>query len=352
MKYNSFLKLLFIGFACALIATSCVKEGPMGPAGADGKDGANGTDGTNGVDGKVSCLVCHAGTVMEAKQAEFAMSVHSAGAIAVDYAGGRASCARCHSHEGFTQFSVFNSVLGDITNPTAWKCNTCHGLHKSFEGKDYALRMVSPPVPIAAANGVIDLKGNSNLCGTCHQSRSAEPNTARPGTTFAVTVRTYPHYSAQSNILNGSGLSEIKGSVNYPDKGTHPHLAMAGGSCIGCHMGPVNNRQGGHTLIPRVKACNDCHGGTAITNYNYGGVQTDTQAKLDELKKKLLAMGLISESLDEEGVVQYTPVAGVRPMLHAQAIYNYFGVKYDRSLGVHNPKYVKAILQNTLEALK
>jgi hypothetical protein len=141
MKYNSFLRLILFGFICAFIATSCVKEGPIGPAGADGKDGKDGTNGRDGVDGKVTCQVCHSGTNMEAKQAEFAMSIHSSGAIAVDYAGGRASCARCHSHEGFTQFSVFGSVLGDITNPTAWKCNTCHGLHKSFEGDDYALRL-------------------------------------------------------------------------------------------------------------------------------------------------------------------------------------------------------------------
>lgn len=352
MKYKSFLKLVLFGFVCAVLSTSCVKEGPMGPAGADGKDGVNGTDGRNGVDGQVTCLVCHSGTNMDAKQAEFAMSAHSVGAIAVDYAGGRASCARCHSHEGFTQFSVFNTVLGDITNPTAWKCNTCHGLHKSFEGKDYALRMVAPVVPIAAANGVMDLGGNNNLCGTCHQSRSAEPNTATPGSTFNVGVRTYPHYSAQSNILTGGGLSEIKGSVAYPAKSSHPHLTMKGGSCVGCHMPAVNNRQGGHSFIPSVKACNDCHDGADITNYNYGGVQTDTQAKLDEIKKKLLAMGLITETVDAEGVISYSPKPGVVPMVHAQAIYNYFGVKYDRSLGVHNPKYVKAILQNTLEALK
>lgn len=351
MKYNSFLKLILFGFICAFIATSCVKEGPVGPAGTDGKDGVDGTNGRDGADGQVTCLTCHSGTNMEAKQAEFAMSIHSSGAIAVDYAGGRASCARCHSHEGFTQFSVFNSVLGDITNPTAWKCNTCHGLHKSFEGKDYALRMTAPVVPIAPANGVMDLKGNSNLCGTCHQSRSAEPNTAAPGTTFNQSVRNYPHYSAQGNILYGNGLAEIKGSVTYPTKATSDHLTMNGGSCVGCHMGTFSARQGGHSFIPRVKACNDCHGGTPIANYNYGGVQTDIKAKLDQLNKRLLELGLITETV-VDGVVEYAPKPGTVPMVHAQAVYNYFGVKYDRSYGVHNPKYVKAILQNTIEALK
>ncbi len=351
MKYNSILKLVLFGFISAFIATSCVKEGPIGPAGADGADGTNGTNGRDGIDGKVTCMVCHSGTNMEQKQAEFAMSVHSAGAIAVDYAGGRASCARCHSHEGFTQFTVFNSVLGNITNPSAWECNTCHGLHKTFEGTDYALRITGPVKPVNAANGEMDLKGGSNLCGTCHQTRSAEPGTSAPGATFNLAIRTYPHYSAQSNILFGNGLSEIPGPVQYPAKGSHQHLTQA--SCVGCHMAPIDKtkKQGGHTLIPSLAACNTCHGATS-TDYNYGGVQTDTQEKLDQIRDKLLAIGVITKKTDEDGVVSYSPKPGTVPMVQAQAVYNYFGVKYDRSLGVHNPKYVKAILTNTLEALK
>lgn len=348
MKHKSFLQLIMLGFVCIFLASSCVKEGPMGPAGADGTDG---TDGTDGVDGNVTCLACHSGTNMEAKQAEFAMSVHSSGAIAVEYAGGRASCARCHSHEGFTQFSVFGSVKGDITNPTAWKCNTCHGIHNSFEVTDYALRMIEPIVPVVALNGVMDLKGNNNLCGTCHQVRSADPALEKPGATYAVGVRTYPHYSAQGNILYGNGLAEIPGSIAYPAKGASAHLTMDGGSCVGCHMGTFSSKQGGHSFNPSLKACNDCHGGTPSTDFNYGGIQTDTHAKLDILRDKLLALGLIVETI-EEGEVHYSPKPGTVPMVQAQAIFNYFGVKYDRSYGVHNPKYVKAILQNTIEALQ
>lgn len=327
------------------LAPSCVKEGPMGPAGADGVDGTNGT---NGDAGTVTCLVCHSGTNMAAKKAQFAMSVHSEGAIAVDYAGGRASCARCHSHEGFIQFAEFGTVAGDITNPTAWKCSTCHGLHESFEGKDYAFRVSGPVKPVAAANGEMDLKGGNNLCATCHQARSAEPGTDKPGTTYAMGVRTYPHYSAQSNLLYGNGFAEIPGSVAYPAKGTSKHFEQA--SCVGCHMATFTAKQGGHSFIPSVDACNKCHGGTAITDYNYGGIQTDTQAKLDQLREKLLTLGVITKTT-VDGVDSYSPKAGTVPMVHAQAVFNYFGIKYDRSLGVHNPKYVKALLVNTLEAL-
>jgi hypothetical protein len=61
-------------------------------------------------------------------------------------------------------------------------------------------------------------------------------------------------------------------------------------------------------------------------------------------------LDLITETI-EDGEPHYSIKPGIVPMLHAQAVYNYFGVKYDRSLGVHNPKYVKAILANTIEAL-
>ena len=348
MRLRNFSRLMLFAFAIMCVAPSCVKEGPMG---LPGENGTNGTNGTDGADGSVTCLACHSSNNLTQKAAEFAMSAHSSGAIAVEYAGGRAGCARCHSHEGFVQFATLGINDLPVTNPSAWKCSTCHGLHKTFEGTDYALRITGSVVPVVAANGSMDLKGGSNLCATCHQSRSAEPGTDKPGTTYTMTVRTYPHYSAQSNILFGNGFAEIPGSVTYPAKGTADHLTKTGGSCVGCHMATFTAKQGGHSYIPSVAACNSCHTGTDLTtNYNYGGIQTDTQAKLDQLRDKLLALGVITKTT-VDGVDSYSPKAGTVPMVQAQAVFNYFGIKYDRSYGVHNPKYVKALLVNTLEAL-
>lgn len=347
MKLKNLIQLLLLATVIMFTAPSCVKEGPMGPA---GDNGTNGTNGTDGAAGSVTCLACHSGNNMAQKRAEFATSAHSSGAVAVEYAGARAGCARCHSHEGFVQFIELGINDLPVTNPSAWECSTCHGIHKTFEGKDYALRVNAPAVPVVAANGTMDLKGSSNLCATCHQSRSAEPGTDKPGANYTMTVRTYPHYSAQSNVLYGNGFAEIPGSAAYPTKGTSAHLTMTGGSCVGCHMGTFTAKQGGHSYIPSLKACNDCHGGTPSTNYNYGAIQTDTQAKLDQLRDKLLALGVITKTT-VDGVNSYSPKAGSVPMVQAQAVFNYFGIKYDRSLGVHNPKYVKALLVNTLEAL-
>jgi hypothetical protein len=342
MRYSSFLRIVLSGFLFLFLAASCVKEGPMGLSGEDGVDGQDGMDGQ---DGHVTCLACHSGNSIKTIQAQFAMSVHRSGINAVDYAGGRQACARCHSHEGFVQFAELGNVLGDITNPTAWKCNTCHGIHESFETSDYALRLTAPVTANFNTQVKMDLLGNNNLCANCHQSRAAEPLIATPGaTTFRVTSAHYgPHYSTQANIVAGMGLAEIQGSVAYPQAGSNYHLT-AQSSCNGCHMDDYANRTGGHTWNPNLNSCKECH---ATDNFNFGGRQTDVAAKLKEINKKLIEFGVL-EGNDEVG---YTPVVGTHPIILVRAYFNYKAIKEDRSLGVHNPRYVNALLQNTLEAL-
>ena len=349
MKYNSIFKLLTFAFVCALLATSCVKEGPMGPAGADGVDGV---DGANGADGNVTCLECHDGTNMNQKQGEFWMSAHSVGAIAVDYAGGRASCAPCHSHEQFVQVMTIGSAVGDITNPSAWECNTCHAI------QDYALRSTDPVVPYYDKTTTMDLGGSSNLCAVCHQSRRPEPNVDKPGDTYRITNTHYgPHHGAQANVVAGVGFAEIEGSVSYPT--SSKHLEMA--SCTGCHMAAFGENdfededgevdqfaQGGHSFIPSMASCNDCHG-TTDTNFNYGGFQTEVHEMLVELRDLLIEAGVVEYV---EADAAYEPVVGTYPMVQVQAFFNWIGLEEDRSMGVHNPKYVKALLRNSIEAME
>jgi hypothetical protein len=353
MKYVSFLKLICFGVVCAFLATSCVKEGPMGPAGADGSDGQDGMD---GMDGNVSCLACHNSDNLESIQGQFAMSAHSAGAIAVDYAGSRASCAPCHSHEQFVQYAELGSVAGDITNPTAWKCNNCHGLHETFETTDYALRLDEPVVAAFDNSTVLDMKGNGNLCANCHQTRTPSPvdeeQLDRNGNVidvagnglYEITSEHYgPHHGPQANLLAGVGFAEIDGSVDYPAAGGSFHLNEQA-SCTGCHMGEFGQASGGHSWIPSLNSCNECH---QTEDYNYGGRQSDVAAKLIQIREKLVEFGVIAGD-EEHG---FHPVVNKHPLVLAQAYFNWIGILEDRSLGVHNPQYINALLINTLEAL-
>ncbi len=73
-------------------------------------------------------------------------------------------------------------------------------------------------------------------------------------------------------------------------------------------------------------------------------LQAEVAAMLVELKGKLDAMGAMNEGSDNSVAGTFAPeVAG--------AVLNYKAISEDRSLGVHNPSYVRRILQNTIDAL-
>jgi len=363
MKTKKITRLLTLAFCAIAFAfvTSC--EGPQGPAGADGTDGLPGSDGTPGVDGNVTCLECHSGENMQAIKEQFYQSVHSAGQIAVDYAGGRSSCAQCHSSEGFIEFARNGTVEENIAAPSPWECATCHGLHTTFESTDYALRLDDPIDFIFDGTVSADF-GNSNLCVNCHQTRRAEPNVSNPGTEFTVTSSHYgPHHGPQGNLLNGVGFANIAGSMEYPGQGASTHFTSDDGKCTGCHMGTYGNGAGGHTYNPGVDACTSCHAGA--TDFDIGGVQTAIAADLDILRDLLVDEGIIVYDagdyyeLDPDtgdivlvsGAGSYHPVRGTYPMIVAQAFFNWDAVLEDRSLGVHNPAYAQALLTNSIEAL-
>ena len=365
MKYHINFKLILSVCLCAFLAASCVKEGPVGPAGPQGEQGEQGpqgpqgpagADGEDGVDGQGInlCMDCHNTETLTNIQAEFTTSAHSAGAIAVDYAGGRSYCAPCHSHEQFVQTVELGGVKGNITNPSAWQCNTCHGLHEEFDGTDISLRVNEPVVANWDKSKTMDLIGGSNLCATCHQTRRAEPNLSNPGETFEITSSHYgPHHGPQANVVLGEGFAEIAGEEEYPEPGSSLHYSSL--SCTGCHMGEYG-AGGGHSFKPNLDACTSCHQGAE--DFDIGGGQTEIATMLDELRDKLLALGVI-EGDEEHG---YHPVnsgdddtsaeEATFPMVQVQAFFNWIGLVEDRSLGAHNPKYVEALLKNTLAALE
>ena len=297
-KYLLFMVVLAV---FALFYIGC--EGPAGADGADGADGIDGLAGADGVDGNVTCLVCHSDENLEMKKHEFANSQHYKGDIAVAYAGGRSSCSPCHSHEQFVAFAE-GFTATNISNPSPWKCSTCHGLHQTFESEDYALR-VTEAVSVSGGSdfalkgtNYLDVEGNSNLCAVCHQARRAGPTdmggemvdlddddvdeTLVPTGSFFISSTHYgPHHGAQANVVAGVGFPEM-GTGAFPAAGSSYHIAA---SCTGCHM-----YEGNHDFEPDVDACNECH---ATTDFDYGSVQTDIEEKLEELRDLLVAAGVV-----------------------------------------------------------
>ena len=117
-----------------------------------------------------------------------------------------------------------------------------------------------------------------------------------------------------------------------------------------------------HSFEPSLAACNVCH---ATNDFDYGGVQEEIEELLDELAVILEANGVIAKGHDdvyainqETGLIQlvttvggYHPVVAIHSLLNSQAFFIWIGLEEDRSLGVHNPKYVIALLENIIEAL-
>ncbi len=109
--------------------------------------------------------------------------------------------------------------------------------------------------------------------------------------------------------------------------------------------------------VDNVAACADCHGnfgpnfsdkkcyinntadldGDGVAN----GLQIEIEGLLEQLKARL--------PQDADGNVAITDSSVT--LTEAQAAYNYFMVEDDRSMGVHNPRFVFGILKASIEAL-
>jgi len=334
---NSRLLPLLLVLCSTIALMGC--EGPMGPPGPAGSDGTNGLDGSNG-NSLATCFECHSDASFLQLGSEYVQSGHKAG-LYVDYAGGRASCAKCHGKQGFIEFAVNGTVDGDIEDPAAIDCTTCHVVHPQA----FALRLSGPVTLESDAGTSLDFGDNSNLCANCHQSRRAEPNVEAPADSFSITSTHYgPHHGPQANVLGGVGFAEIAGSSPYPASSLH---LSQGVTCVTCHMAAYVGNQGGHTWAPALAACNGCHL-MQDTDFDHGGFRTATQVKLDTLRDLLVGLGVVEYVAADDA---YEPVVGKYPMLQAQAYFNWIGLEEDRSLGVHNPGYVDALLDNTIEAL-
>ena len=370
-KITQLLTLAFCAFAFAFV-TSC--EGPAGPAGpagtngTDGTDGTAGSDGTNGVDGNTTCLSCHNTDTKDYIAAEFNASQHKAGDVAVDYAGGRGSCAECHSHEGYLEFALTGDVAANIANPGAWECSTCHSIHTDFAADDYAFRLGDPVVLLANGSPTID-GGTNNTCINCHQSRrdvtdyddpaavdatyerkfwgvddiavytnaSVGPagtitldETGATDTLFVVfdvpaathayisSTHAGPHHGPQGNVW--AGLGGVADGV--------PYDAHAAG-CVACHMGPDS----GHSFWPTEGNCAECHA-------------SDKLPGLSTTADRIQAAG---EALEAINAVHYAdgawhPVYASLARDDFNAWWDFMVVLEDRSKGAHNPVYVDALL--------
>jgi hypothetical protein len=314
--------------------------GPIGPAGPQGAVGPAGPAGPAGASGEFSatdltCTQCHdSSDRITGKAAAWADSKHGTGEAFVR--GESGSCAACHSGSAFVEAVALGANPGNygIGDPTSTRqdCRTCHSLHTSYTDADWALR-TEAAVDFYVMDGVTYDGGEGNLCVNCHQPRRTFP-AATDGMIKGINSHWGPHHGPQSARLMGPAGAGVTGSPSL-------HYTLVEDTCVNCHLGEEQD----HSFEANLSSCQVCH--SDATNFDINGVQTEIQAMVDELGEKLVAAGLIDVN-GEEG----HPIVTEAPEAQAIALWNWIYVAHeDKSMGAHNPKFAKAMLQAGLDAL-
>ena len=323
MKTCRILSLLLLLPVFALMGCEG-DQGPPGPAGPAGTDG---------------CVECHNGTnIISGKVIQWEESGHGTGESYVR--GTRSSCAGCHSGNTFREMIGAGLNPGSVEsgdpNPTRQDCRACHMVHEGdeYDSSDWALQSVAPVAFYADAGGTFD-GGTGNLCVNCHQPRRVIPEPVE-GVISGISSHWGPHHGPQSSMLMGRvGAGSTVGSPSG-------HYTLVTDTCNGCHMGEGAD----HTFEPDTDRCQECHG--EVDDFDINDRQTNTAALIDQLGELLLAAGLI----DENGPDGH-PIVSEAPENQAIALWNWLYVAHeDKSLGVHNPAYSQALLEEGIALMQ
>jgi len=295
--------------------------------------------------GPQSCAECHdPSNVITGKATQWAESVHGTGE---SYGRGTsASCAGCHSGNGFAEMVAAGQNPGSVPSgdpdPTRQDCRACHMIHETYTDADFALRTVDA-VALYAISGATFNGGEGNLCVNCHQPRRIFPEPVND-TITGISEHWGPHHGPQSAMMLGKAGAGVTGTA-------HGHYGGVANTCVTCHMGDEAN----HTFEPAVSRCKGCHPDIANYNASKGGVgdfdykfrQTEIIALIDSLGEELLAAGLINENTEDGH-----PTVTKAQYDKAIALWNWIYVAHeDKSEGVHNYGYAKALLEEGLARL-
>ena len=351
------IKLSIISLLCLFLVIGMVScEGDEGPAGEIGQVGPQGPTGPEGPAGEgfQNCVSCHQSQDIAVKSFQYEHSTHATGGTFVR--GDRASCASCHSSQGFLERIASGAMEPASGYPESLpvNCYSCHQIHATFTEDDWALTS-SGPVTFWATNETVDL-GNSNLCVNCHQARVESPPLPDVGSTgtFTITNKRYgPHHGAQGMMFTGSGAYLVGDGYS-----NSVHTGLIDNACVHCHMAtPDGVEAGGHTFNVsnadgeiNQAGCVQCHDNSDELEMLIDDTQTEIADLLAQLQQLLLDRGILNPN-----DLPYANASSSNPLeLTADelgALYNYQYVREDQSLGIHNYNFAKKLLENSIDVL-
>lgn len=362
MKNLSALRqIIFLAIlAIALIACEG-DQGPIGLPGADGQNGAQGPQGPAGPAGPAgqgveNCMDCHGNDqVIAAKTFQYENSVHYLGGTFER--GAIASCAGCHSSQGFLDRISTGAITASmgVSEPLPVNCYSCHNIHQTYTEADWALT-ANDPVTLWINDATVDLN-NSNQCLNCHQPRlpsPALPAVGEEGMVDISSTRYGPHHGAQGAMFTGEGGYEIgEGYTNSAHTDFVNNTAGEKGACVYCHMAElIDGRDaGGHTFRVETEGgelntngCVACHTDEDELEVLVMETQEEVEGLLADLNDLLVGVGIMQAN--------GRSIPGTYTTVQVGALWNYKYVEEDQSMGVHNAKYARALLENSIASLQ
>jgi len=350
-KIKTFYFIFTMFVAVMFIFASCTKEGPAGPAGADG---TNGEDGIDGQDGTATCVQCHDNSQVNfAKTLQWESSTHATGG---NFERNGTGCAPCHTSQGFLERMASGSheTAEAINNPNPPNCYTCHSIHNTYATSDWALTFKDAVTlwhPVEA-RATIDI-GNGNLCANCHQSFIPEPMPVPGGDNVTIGSPYWgAHHGPVGNMIAGAGGYEVEGSLNFSNSF---HTTGVNNSCTTCHMSTAYGVQaGGHNMgmtyayhghdVVNTAGCVSCHTDSDALNTKIENTQTEIEGLLADLGSLLITQEVMDET--------YHAIPGEMTADQAGGVFNFNMVREDKSTGIHNYLYTRALLTNSIESLQ
>ncbi len=318
-------------------------------------------------------------------------------------------CGRCHTEQGHlawlpqlergnpgpivqpdgrpatVDFLVSIGLNRKVVQPVT--CNACHRPDLSMRTKT---KGYTPMLPAGfRAVGV----GAGATCMNCHNSRNGAViwNQTDPRRYTA------PHTASQADVIMGKNAF----FTDYGNNFISAHATATGDSCVTCHMRRAKNNAS-HTWKADTNACAGCHGKGVTAKSVQEPVHTMIHKLEDAMRAKILsaaAAGTIRSlepfnpktydfneritidpsAIKEIGFAEIRGQSGVaftmadgrrystqlgllrdaagRPSFPTadplvRASWNYWLLEGDGSWGVHNPRFFRQVIADTLDALR
>jgi hypothetical protein len=296
------------------------------------------------------CGVCHGnghGQQLAAKQYQWNPTSHSTG-VTFKAVGGKSSCARCHSGNGFVTQTVKGKPKADIDtlNMTNINCRACHKIHTEYDTTDWDLSTVKKVSQTVKPADSIDI-GKGNLCVNCHQAIAVNPVDTVTVDSIKVINRFGPHFGPQASILIGTGGCESICTTTVKPTDIPNCKANVPEGCVACHVNKVEGEN--HNFIATKRAV-----AAANSAINVDTIKAKVDPLLTEVRDSLVARNIIKiDTTAAIGVALVPPAAGTMfTKAVAGACWNYLLIKKDKSHGIHNSSYALWLLENSLAELK